>query len=200
MLRNAISKSSGISISLGLLALAALAAIMPLALMPRAAQAYGGVPFKGTFSVAASVTPNTGGVTYCNGTAHALAVEAHGVGYSTLGALSLSLQKTIDVPGDMHGCLILTAPNGDTLNAIYDGTEDAPNANNFIVSATGTLTFTEGTGRFRNASGSAHFTADFSTIYPVSSFLGGTTAPAQVMAFYSVEGTVLLHDGHDDDR
>ena len=61
MLRNAISKSSGISISLGLLALAALAAIMPLALMPRAAQAYGGVPFKGTFSVAASVTPNTGG-------------------------------------------------------------------------------------------------------------------------------------------
>jgi hypothetical protein len=200
MLRNAVSKSSGISISLGLLALAALAAIMPLALMPRAAQAYGGVPFKGTFSVAASVTPNTGGVTYCNGTAHALAVEAHGVGYSTLGALSLSLQKTIDVPGDMHGCLILTAPNGDTLNAIYDGTEDAPNANNFIVSATGTLTFTEGTGRFRNASGSAHFTGDFSTIYPVSSFLGGTTAPAQVMAFYSVEGTVLLHDGHDDDR
>jgi hypothetical protein len=197
MLRNAVSKRSVISISLGLLALAALAATN-LALMPRAAQAYGGVPFKGTFSVAASVTPNTGGVTYCNGTAHALAVEAHGVGYSTLGALSLSLQKTIDVPGDMHGCLILTAPNGDTLNAIYDGTEDAPN--NFIVSATGTLTFTEGTGRFRNASGSAHFTGDFSTIYPVSSFLGGTTAPAQVMAFYSVEGTVLLHDGHDDDR
>jgi len=200
MLRNAVSKSSGISISLGLLALAALAAIMPLALMPRAAQAYGGVPFRGTFSVAASVTPNTGGVTYCNGTAHALAVEAHGVGYSTLGALSLSLQKTIDVPGDMHGCLILTAPNGDTLNAIYDGTEGAPNANNFIVSATGTLTFTEGTGRFRNASGNAHFTADFSTIYPASSFLGGTTAPAQVMAFYSVEGTVSLHDGHDGDR
>jgi hypothetical protein len=136
----------------------------------------------------------------CNGTAHALAVEAHGVGYSTLGALSLSLQKTIDVPGDMHGCLILTAPNEDTLNAIYDGTEGAPNANNFIVSATGTLTFTEGTGRFRNASGNAHFTADFSTIYPASSFLGGTTAPAQVMAFYSVEGTVLLHDGHDGDQ
>ena len=100
----------------------------------------------------------------------------------------------------MHGCLILTAPNGDTLSAIYDGTEGAPNANNFIVSATGTLTFTEGTGRFRNASGIAHFTADFSTIYPASSFLGGTTAPAQVMAFYSVEGTVSLHDGHDGDR
>ena len=124
----------------------------------------------------------------------------HGVGYSTLGALSLSLQKTIDVPGDMHGCLILTAPNGDTLSAIYDGTEGAPNANNFIVGATGTLTFTGGTGRFRGASGNAHFTADFSTIYPASSFLGGTTAPAQVMAFYSVEGTVSLHDGHDGDR
>lgn len=194
MLRNAVSKRSVISISLGLLVLAAVAA-MTVALMPRAAQAYGGVPFKGTFTVAASVTPNTGEVTYCNGTAHALAVEAHGVGYSTLGALSLSLQKTIDVPGDMHGCLTLTAPNGDTLSAIYDGTEGAPNANNFIEGATGTLTFTEGTGRFRNASGSAHFTADFSTIYPASSFLGGTTAPAQVMAFYSVEGTVSLHDG-----
>jgi hypothetical protein len=199
MLRNAVSKRSVISISLGLLALAALAATN-LALMPRAAQAYGGVPFKGTFTVAASVTPNNGGMTYCNGTAHALAVEAHGVGYSTLGALSLSLQKTIDVPGEMHGCLILTAPNGDTLSAIYDGTEGAPNPNNFIVGATGTLTFTEGTGRFRNASGIAHFTADFSTIYPASSFLGGTTTPAQVMASYSVEGTVSLHDGHDGDR
>jgi hypothetical protein len=124
MLRNPVSKRSVISLSLGLLALAALAA-MNLALMPRAAQAYGGVPFKGTFTVAASVAPNTGGVTYCNGTAHALAVEAHGVGYSTLGALSLSLQKTIDVPGDMHGCLILTAPNGDTLSAIYGSLLDS---------------------------------------------------------------------------
>ena len=184
MLRSAVSKRSVISISLGLLALAALAAIMPLALMPRAAQAYGGVPFKGTFSVAASVTPNTGGVTYCNETAHALAVEAHGVGYSTLGALSLSLQKTIDVPGDMHGCLILTAPNGDTLNAIYDGTEGAPNANNFIVDGKGTLTFTGGTGRFRDATGIANFTAVFHLGSPV-------------LAFYSVEGSVSLHD---DDR
>jgi hypothetical protein len=70
--------------------------------------------------------------------------------------------------------------------------EGTPNANNFIVGATGTLTFTEGTGRFRNASGSAHFIADFGTIYPASSFLGGTTAPAQVMAVYSVEGTRMV--------
>ena len=196
MSRNSISRRPLILICLGLLIMAA----MIVGLASKTALADGGVPFKGTFTVAASVTPNTGEVTYCNGTAHALAVEAHGVGYSTLGALSLSLQKTIDVPGDMHGCLILTAPNGDTLSAIYDGTEGAPNANNFIVGATGTLTFTEGTGRFRNASGIAHFTADFSTIYPASSFLGGTTAPAQVMAFYSVEGTVSLHDGHDGDR
>ena len=60
MLRNAVSKRSVISLSLGLLVLAALAA-MNLALMPRAAQAYGGVPFKGTFTVAASVAPKTAG-------------------------------------------------------------------------------------------------------------------------------------------
>ncbi len=107
-------------------------------------------------------------------------MEAHGAGYSTLGALSLSLQKTIAVSGAMHGCLELTAPNGDTLSAIYDGTEGAPNANNFIVDATGTLTFTGGTGRFLGASRSARFTAVFRRGTPV-------------IAFYSVEGTVSPH-------
>jgi hypothetical protein len=159
------------------------------------ARADEGVPFKGTFTAAASVTPNTGEVAYCGGMPLGLAVEAHGAGYSSLGALSLSLQKTIDVPGPMHGCLILTAPNGDTLNAIYDGTECAPNANNFNTGS-GTLTLTGGTGRFRDASGSGHFTAVFGSIYPASSFIGGTGAPLQVMAFYSVDGTVSLQDSN----
>jgi hypothetical protein len=88
----------------------------------------------------------------------------------------------------------LTAPNGDTLNAIYDGTEGPPNTNNFNTGG-GTLTFTGGTGRFRDARGSAHFTAVFSETYPASSFAGGTTtAQLQVMAFYSIEGTVSLQD------
>ena len=109
-----------------------------------------------------------------------LAVEAHGAGYSTLGALSLSLQKGIALSGAMHGCLQLTAPNGDTLSAIYDGTEGTPNANAFIVDAAGTLVFTGGTGRFLGASGSAKFTAVFHRGTPV-------------LAFYSVEGTVSPH-------
>ena len=179
-----------ILISLGLSALMA----MIVALTPDGALAddQEGSIIKGAFTVAASVTPNTGGATFCGGKPLELAVEAHGAGYSTLGAFSFSLQKTIDVPGAIHGCLVLTAPDGDTLSAVYDGTEGTANANNFIVGATGTLTFTGGTGRFEGSSGSAKFTAVFDSVYPASSFVGGTTAPLQVMAFYSVDGTVDL--------
>jgi hypothetical protein len=190
MLRNSVSRRNLILISLGLLVLAAMAVV----LVPKGAQADAGVPFKGTFTAAASANLNTGNVTYCGGAPLGLAVEAHGAGHSSLGALSLSLQKTIDVPGPMHGCLILTAPNGDTLNATYDGTEGGPNNNNFNAGS-GTLTFTGGTGRFRDARGSAQFAAVFSSTYPASSFIGGTDAPLQVMAFYSVEGAVSLQNG-----
>lgn len=191
MLRNSVSRRNLLLISLGLLVLAA----MVVVLAPKGALAEEGVPFKGTFTAAASVTPNTGAVTYCGGPLLDLAVEAHGAGHSTLGALSLSLQKTIDssTPA-MHGCLILNAPNGDTLNATYDGTEGPSNSNNFNTGS-GTLTITGGTGRFRDARGNAHFTAFFSGTYPASSFIGGTGAPFQVMAFYSVEGTVSLQNG-----
>jgi hypothetical protein len=192
MSRNPVSKKNVSSILLGLLLALA---VMTVALRTRAAQTDEGVPFKGTFTAAASVTPNSHNVTHCGGPLLGLEVEAHGGGYSTLGALSLTLLKTIDFSNPaMHGCLTLTAPNGDTLDAVYDGTEDAPNANNFNAGA-GTLTFTGGTGRFRDARGTAHFTAEFSGTYPASSFLGGTAAPFQVMAFYSVEGTVLLQNG-----
>jgi hypothetical protein len=110
-------------------------------------------------------------------------VEAHGNGYSTLGALSFSLQKTIVGPG-LHGCLTLTALSGDTLTAIYDLTAGTPNANLFR-DATGTLTFTGGTGRFEGASGNANVTAVFSRI-------GGTSAPMQGIAFYTVDGTLSV--------
>jgi hypothetical protein len=93
-----------------------------LLLMPSSALAGEGTPIQGAFAVTATATPNTGGVTYCGGTALSLAVEANGNGFSSLGALSLSLLKTINVPGAMHGCLALVSPNGDTLNATYDGT------------------------------------------------------------------------------
>lgn len=151
-----------------------------------------GMRIKGTFTVAYAGTPNTAGVSFCGGKPLDVAVEAHGSGYSTLGPLSVSLHKTLEATGPlMHGCLILTAPDGDTLTAIYDGTEGPANANNFVF-GTVALTFTGGTGRFRDARGSANMTAYFSNFYPASSFAGGTTAPLQGVALYSVEGIVSL--------
>jgi hypothetical protein len=162
-----------------------------LLLMPSSTLEDEGVPIQGAFAVTASVTRNTGGATYCGGTGLSLAVEAHGNGASSLGALSLALVKTIDVPGAMHGCLALVSSNGDTLNATYDGTEGVADASGFRPAA-GTLTFTGGTGRFKGATGSAKFTAVFLAIYPQSSFLGGTLSPLQVSAYYVIEGSVSL--------
>lgn len=179
MLRNSVSRRSLILISLGLLVVPG----MTIVLGPKGARADEGKPIKGTFSVAFSVMPNTTSASFCGGTPSGVVVEAHGNGYSTLGALSFSLQKTIVGPA-LHGCLTLTSLNGDTLTAIYDLTAGAPNANLFR-DATGTLTFTGGTGRFEGASGSADVTAVFSRI-------GGTSNPMQGIAFYSVDGTVSL--------
>ena len=183
MFRNLVSRRNLILISLGLLA----AAGMTVVLAPKGALADGGMPLKGNFTVAFSGMPNTTGASYCEGPALGLVVEAHGVGHSSLGDLSLSIQKTIVGPV-MHGCVTLTALNGDTLTAIYDLTQDAPNANLFR-DATGTLTFTGGTGRFEGASGNANVTATFSRI-------GGTSNPIQGIAFYSVDGTLSVQ--HDD--
>jgi len=159
-------------------------------LTPKRALANEEMQIKGTFTVAYSGSPNASGVSFCGGKALDIAVEAHGSGYSTLGPLSLSLHKTLEATGPlMHGCLELTTPEGDTLTAIYDGTEGPQNANNFS-DATITLTFTGGTGRFRDAKGNANMTAVFSNFYPANSFAGGTTAPLQGVAFYSVDGTV----------
>lgn len=176
MFRNLVSGRNLVLISLGL----SLLASMSFVLAPKRARADDGAPIKGTFAVAFSVMPNTTGASFCGGTPSGVVVEAHGTGYSTVGALSFSLQKTIVGPA-LHGCLTLTAPNGDTLTAIYDLTGGPPNVNLFR-DATGTLTFTGGTGRFEGASGNANVTAVFSR-------LGGTAAPMQGIAFYSVDGT-----------
>ena len=168
-------------------------AAMAYALAPQAVLADEGVPIKASFAVAFSGTLNTGNVAYCGGSAGPVAIEAHGDGYSTLGPLAFSLLKT-QSGALFHGCLTLTAPDGDTLTAVYDAQGTAPpNANNFSP-ATGSLTFTGGTGRFKGASGSAHFTAVFDAFYPLNSFVGGVPAPIQGIAFYMVEGSVSLHD------
>ncbi len=183
MFRNLISRRNLVLISSGLLLLAAIS----LVLAPKRTRADEGAHIKGTFTVAFSVMPNTSGDSFCGGTPAGVTVEAHGVGHSSLGDLSFSLQKTIVGPA-LHGCLTLTSLNGDTLTAIYDLTAGAPNANLFR-NATGTLTFTGGTGRFEGASGSADVTAVFSRI-------GGTSNPMQGIAFYSVDGTVSLQQSN----
>jgi hypothetical protein len=169
---------------------------MSCAVAPHTVLAYD-VPIQASFAVAFSGTPNTANTAYCGGTAGPIAIEAHGDGFSTLGALALSLQKTQSGPL-FHGCLTLTTANGDTLNATYDAAGTAPpNANHFSP-ATGTLRFTGGTGQFRSASGTATFTAVFDQFYPAISFAGGTgTAPLQGMAFYVVQGKVSINGGGD---
>lgn len=181
MFRNLVSSRNLALISLGLLGLAA----VTIVLAPKGARAEEGMRLKGNFTVAFSGRPNTGGDTFCRGSSDpsGVTVEAHGAGHSSLGDLSFSLQKTIVGPA-FHGCLTLTSLKGDTLTAIYGLTAGAPNANLFR-DATGTLTFTGGTGRFEGASGSADVTAVFSRI-------GGTSNPMQGIAFYSVDGTVSL--------
>ena len=152
-------------------------------------------PIHGAFAVTYAGSPNTGGASYCDPTKTVLpiAVEAHGDGYSSLGPLSFSLLKGIGFDGTLHGCLTLTDPEGENLYATYAGIGSAGNANNFSP-ATGTLTFTGGTGRFHNATGTAKFTAYFANFYPASSFVFGGTAPIQGMAYYVVAGSVSIHE------
>jgi hypothetical protein len=170
---------------------------MSCAVVPQTVLAYD-VPIHASFVVAFSGTPNKDNVAYCGGTPGPVAIEAHGDGFSTLGALAFSLQKTQTIPPPppalFHGCLTLTAPDGDTLTATYDAKGNGPpNSNNFS-SATGTLTFTGGTGRFDGASGTATLTAVFDNFYPASA----GTGPTQGMAFYVVQGKVSISGRRDD--
>jgi hypothetical protein len=136
-------------------------------------------PFQASITVAFAAAPNTGKVGFCGGptgpSAYTFVAEAHGVGTSTLGFLSMTLQKSLDATGPMHGCITLTAVNGDTLSATYDGTEGDPNSLGFQFGK-GTLTITGGTGRFRGASGKVSFTATFSSIETGSYLFEGTVS------------------------
>jgi hypothetical protein len=155
---------------LGSLAFAA----MSVVLMPTSglAEEY---PFQGSITVAFAATQNTSSVSFCGGPALSYVANAHGVGVSTLGFLSMSLEKTLDAVGPMHGCVTLTALNGDTLSATYDGTESVSDPFGFQFGH-GTLTITGGTGRFRGASGEVRFTATFSSIETGSYLFEGTVS------------------------
>ena len=168
-------------------------ATMFVGLAPPSAFADGrpdGRPFHGSFAVTFGTTLNTGAESYCGGPVLARTVEAHGNGSSTLGTMAFSLIKGAG-GGAFHGCLTLTAANGDVLDATYIGGGGAANVRGFAPGF-GTLTFTGGTGRFKNASGSATFTSVNSVFYVASSFAGGGPAnvPIQGTAFYEIEGTI----------
>ena len=83
---------------------------------------------------------------------------------------------------------MLTAADGDSLEATYDLIQ--PNSTSDFNTASGNLTITGGTGRFSGATGTLKTTAVFLNLYPANSFLGGGTAPLQVVANYVVNGTV----------
>jgi hypothetical protein len=132
-----------------------------------------------TLAVTATIGPNTNNIAYCGGNPLSVIVEAHGVGFSsTFGPLSVVLQKTLDLPGAMHGCLDLTSPNGDVLHLIYDGTEPPPNANGFITAPI-TLTVIDGKGKFRGFKG---LSTPASAVFTL---LG--TEGTQVSAYYMVK-------------
>jgi hypothetical protein len=178
-----------LAISAGLLVLLATAA----ALAPRRTSAEGGVPIRATFSVAYAGTPNTTGTSFCGGPGYEVNVEGHCAGASTFGPLLFTLHKTVQAAGPLsHGCLQLSTANGETLNAIYDLDLGAENDHGFGAGSNGKLTFVGGTGRFQGASGAAALGTAFTNIYPASSFVGGTSAPVQGFATYSVDGTVFL--------
>lgn len=148
-----------------------------------------GRPFQGSFAVAFSGTPNTAQASYCGAPLLPRAVEAHGNGYSSFGPLAFTLFKTLG-PAGLHGCLTLTAPNGDILEATWVGGPGvAANANKFAP-GTGAFTFTGGTGRFKNATGSGTWTAMFDPFYAASSSAVAPIVPVQGMAFYEIQGTI----------
>ena len=171
----------------GSLALAAMA----VALTPHLALAKEGEPIEASFTVSFTQTLNSSNAKYCGEGAFPYAATASGAGYSSLGALSFELHKTISAMGIMQGCITLKSPNGDSLYANYAG---------ILSPAAGTLTFTGGTGRFHGATGSAKFTGVFVGLYPTLTIFGGGTIPnLQGTAFYLVEGTVNLKKGKDKD-
>ena len=155
------------------------------------------IAIQGAFATAYTASANTGGASYCDPTNTILpiAVESHGEGFMSLGAVLFTLQKGVTFNGPEHGCATFTAPNGDTLTAVYTGTGGTFDSNNFAPAA-GKLVFTGGTGRFKGATGTAKFTATVTIFYPGITFLAGTSAPAQGMAFHVIDGMLSPPDHH----
>jgi hypothetical protein len=159
-------------------------------LMPFAATAQPGFRLQGSFSISAEALPNKTGATFCGGSpSDAIVAQGAGTGFSTLGAFTFTLHKTLNVnTGEYRGCVVLTAPGGDTLDADYDLIQS--NSASDFNTGRGTLKITGGTGLFKGATGTLNMSATFLNLYPANSFLGGGVAPLPVVANYLVDGTV----------
>jgi hypothetical protein len=192
MLRNLVCKRNVISISLVLLALAALTVV----LKPRSTKANEEAPFKGTLTVEAEVITAIGGCapgdvncTACLGNS-SFYIEAQGVGETSLGTMFGEILKCFNPTagpfGTYTGTLSTTAPNGkDSLTWAYSGQNDNAGDAYGFGPFSGVLKVTGGAGKFAGAQGSASFTAAGGPTSP------GPTANTQVgMAFYSVQGNL----------
>jgi len=202
MSRNQVSKRNLTFISLGLLIALV---VMTVALRPRAAQADEGVPFRGTLSVQYTGSQVcASGDTNCTScvASSSFYVEAQGIANTSLGPLFVEVLKCYNPVGGPQqlgtyaGTLTTTAPNKkDSLTWAYSGQND--NGGDFYTFGpfSGTLTITGGTGKFANAHGSAAFTAASGPSFTATAFPGPPSPFSMAgMAFYSVEGTVLLQD------
>ncbi len=124
---------------------------------------------------------------YCAGNG-GVPVEAQGIGsVSRLGPLFLTIKKCLTFPGGLgtySGTFKMTAANGDTLEGTYAGTQDFSLVDeNGFGPFQGTLTFTGGTGNFKQAGGALSFTA---VAAPAS--VGVTVETVNGTAFYLVRG------------
>ena len=159
-------------------------------LLPLTVAAQPGFRLQGSFSVFGEASPNKTGATFCGGLpSDQIVAQAYGTGFSTLGAFTFTLHKTLNLnTGEYRGCVVLTAPDGDILEANYDLIQ--PSSTTDFNTGRGSLTITGGTGRFSGATGTLKMTAVFLSLYPANSFVGGGAAPLQVAANYIVDGTV----------
>jgi hypothetical protein len=202
MLRKAVTKRNAISITLVLLALAAMA----LAPMPRLAQADEKVPINGTFTVQAeaitAISACAIGDTSCitcisnNNVPGAYYVDAQGIGGTSLGTVFVEILKcatppTVKAPYGAYSGTLTTrtnAPNGnDSVAWAYSGQNDNAGDAYGFGPFSGKLTITGGTGKFEGAQGSASFTANSGPLTP-----GPTANSGMAMAFYSIQGKLGL--------
>jgi len=138
---------------------------------PQAGLADTALPIDGTLSVNIMSAPTAPGI---------FSIVANGIGSTShVGNLFFELHKTINFnDGTMLGTFTMTDENGDTLTGNYAGVINAPNSKGFALFS-GQLTFTAGTGRFLNVTGTVSFSAmsNRGTGQAVYSFKGSISLP-----------------------